>query len=69
VYATVLEAGKDVSLELAPGRAGWVQVARGSLLLNGGTRLEAGDGAALEGEPRLSLRAETGAEALVFDLA
>jgi redox-sensitive bicupin YhaK (pirin superfamily) len=69
VYATVLEAGKEVSLDLAAGRAGWVQVARGSLLLNDGTRLEAGDGAALEGEPRLSLRAETAAEALVFDLA
>lgn len=69
VYATVLEAGKEVSLDLAQGRAGWVQVARGSLFLNGGTRLEAGDGAALQGEPKLTLKAETGTEALVFDLA
>jgi redox-sensitive bicupin YhaK (pirin superfamily) len=74
VYATVLEAGKEVSLDLAPGRAAWVQAARGSLTLNGGTTLEAGDGAALEGEARLALKAGTGpqagpAEALVFDLA
>ena len=69
VYATVLEAGKDVALELAPGRAAWVQVARGALTLNDGTRLEAGDGAAVEGESRLALRAETDSEALVFDLA
>jgi redox-sensitive bicupin YhaK (pirin superfamily) len=69
VYATVLDAGKEIALDLAPGRAAWVQVARGSLALNAGTRLEAGDGAAMEGEPRLSLRAETAAEALVFDLA
>jgi redox-sensitive bicupin YhaK (pirin superfamily) len=69
VYATVLEAGKEVSLDLAPGHAGWVQVARGSLALNASARLEAGDGAAAEGESRLSLRAETDSEVLVFDLA
>jgi len=83
VYATVLEAGKEVSLDLKPGRAAWVQVARGEIALGHGfsagkdgtqaagewTALHAGDGAALEGETRLSLRAETGAEALVFDLA
>ena len=74
VYAAVLEAGKEAKLDLAPGRAAWVQVARGALTLNGGTRLEAGDGAALEGESGLSLRAEAdasgaGAEVLAFDLA
>lgn len=69
VYATVLEAGKEAGLNLAPGRAAWVQVARGSVTLNAGARLEAGDGAALEGESGLALRAETDAEALVFDLA
>jgi len=83
VYATVLEAGKEVSLGLAPGRAAWVQVARGEVAIGHGfsqgkdggesagerTALRAGDGAALEGEARLSIRAETEAEFLVFDLA
>jgi redox-sensitive bicupin YhaK (pirin superfamily) len=83
VYATVLDAGKEVSLDLAPGRAAWIQIARGSLSIghgfnrsNGGmdcagewTPLSIGDGAAVEGESRLALRAETDSEALVFDLA
>jgi redox-sensitive bicupin YhaK (pirin superfamily) len=69
VYATKLEAGKETLLDLAPGRAAWVQVAKGTLALAGGTGLGTGDGAALEGESRLALRAETAAEALVFDLA
>jgi redox-sensitive bicupin YhaK (pirin superfamily) len=81
VYATVLDAGRELSLDLAPGRAAWVQVAKGSLSLSTGgeARLAAGDGAAVEGETRLTLRAESaapgsaatgaGAEALVFDLA
>lgn len=83
VYATVLDAGKEVSLGLAPGRAAWVQAARGEIALGHGfspgkdgiecagawTPLRAGDGAALEGESRLSLRAEAEAEFLVFDLA
>lgn len=81
VYATVLEAGKEAELPLAPGRAAWVQVARGDVAVGHGfgkngieragewTPLRAGDGAALEGEARLSLRAGTEAEVLVFDLA
>lgn len=75
VYAIVLEAGKEAELALAPGRAAWVQVARGKLALAAGdgaaakAGLEAGDGAAVQGETRLKLGAETEVEALVFDLA
>ena len=53
--------------ELSPGRAAWVQVARGAIELNG-RRLQAGDGAAVTDETRLELKAESGAEALLFDL-
>jgi redox-sensitive bicupin YhaK (pirin superfamily) len=82
MYATVLDAGQEISLDLAPGRAAWVQVAKGEIALGHGfgkgkdgmeragewTKLRSGDGAALEGETRLVLRAETEAEALVFNL-
>jgi redox-sensitive bicupin YhaK (pirin superfamily) len=56
-----------VQLALRPGRHAWVQVARGAVLLNG-SELEAGDGAALSDEARLSLGARTPSELLVFDL-
>src|SRR5437867_10320651 len=67
VYTTRLDAGREVSHRLAPGRHAWVQVARGGLAL-GGQRLEYGDGAAISGETTVTLRAELDAEALLFDL-
>ena len=48
LFASVIDASTTVRHTLAEGRKGWVQVARGSLVLNGRT-LEQGDGAALEG--------------------
>lgn len=68
LYATLLDPGAQVSLALAPGRAAWIQVARGSVRAQG-VRLEAGDGAALEGEALLGLEGLEDAEVLVFDLA
>ncbi len=67
LYAALLEAGESAKYELRPGRHAWVQVARGGVTLNG-TRLEAGDGAAVEEEPRLELKATDSAELLLFDL-
>jgi redox-sensitive bicupin YhaK (pirin superfamily) len=52
---------------LRPGRHAWVQVARGSVTLNG-TRLDEGDGAAVSGEERLQFLGQEPAELLVFDL-
>jgi redox-sensitive bicupin YhaK (pirin superfamily) len=66
LYATLLDGDQTVTHALAPGRYGWVQVARGEVELNGQT-LKAGDGAAIEGEPSVTLRG-TGAEVLLFDL-
>ncbi|HEX4383757.1 MAG TPA: pirin family protein [Myxococcales bacterium] len=69
VYATVVEPGNQVGLELKPGRAAWVHVARGSLVVNG-NELKAGDGMALTDEKALELKAVSGqGEAIVFDLA
>ena len=64
LLATVLDGG-NVSYELKPGRFAWIQVARGSLSVNGKT-LEAGDGAALAEEQSVTLSDK--GEALLFDL-
>ena len=53
VYAAELSAGETLRQPLAPGRYGWVQVARGSVLLNG-QQLGEGDGAAISDETELS---------------
>ena len=67
VYATTLARGERVEHALERGRLGWLQVARGALLLNG-ERLEQGDGAAIEHERSLTIEALEPAEALLFDL-
>jgi redox-sensitive bicupin YhaK (pirin superfamily) len=67
IYATKLSPGRRVELALAPGRHAWVQVASGSVELNG-TRLGDGDGAALSDETKLELKGASDAEVLVFDL-
>ena len=68
VYATVLGPGKSVRLAVRPRRHAWVQVARGSVTLNG-MALQQSDGAALSEESALELTATGTAEVLVFDLA
>lgn len=70
IYGSLLENGKPVRHELAPGRHAWVQVARGSVTVNGKT-LNQGDGAALSDERAVALTgADTRpAEILLFDLA
>jgi redox-sensitive bicupin YhaK (pirin superfamily) len=56
-----------VSHRIAEGRRVWLQVARGSVRLND-QELQAGDGAALTDEETATVRADTAAEALLFDL-
>ena len=68
VYAGRLAEGETVRHDFRPQRLGWVQVARGTIALNGVT-VEAGDGAAVERETELTMRAGTNAEVLLFDMA
>jgi len=68
LFASRLSAGHEVRHALAPGRFGWLHVARGAVTLNG-TRLGAGDGAAISGEPALAVSATEPSEILLFDLA
>jgi redox-sensitive bicupin YhaK (pirin superfamily) len=68
VYSAILEGGQRVDHALAPGRGAWLQVARGSVDVNG-TALAAGDGAAIEDEPSMAIVAAEVAEIFLFDLA
>lgn len=67
LYASVLEAGNKLSLELRPDRKVFVQVVDGDIAVNG-QRLSAGDGAQMEDERALQVSALTEAEFLVFDM-
>ena len=68
LYATLLAPGQTVTHPLRPGRHAWLHVARGAVQING-QELAAGDGAAVSGEPVLTLAATDHAELLLFDLA
>jgi len=71
IYVAQLAAGDVLKQRLKTSRHAWVQIARGSISLNGET-LEEGDGAALSDEPDLTFAGRggvAGAEFLLFDLA
>jgi len=67
LLAAKLNAGGSVSHTFKLGN-GWLQVARGTVSIAGGT-LHAGDGLALEGESSITIASKSGAEILLFDLA
>jgi hypothetical protein len=67
LYAAVLYPGETVEHRYAPGRNGWIQLARGAVTVNN-TALAAGDGAAIANEDRLTIRGESAAEILLFDM-
>ena len=68
LYATVLGEGEEVNFSVKGDRQVWVQVARGSVMLNG-QLLAQGDAAAVSQETLLDLTGKESAEVLVFDLA
>lgn len=68
LHVADLDPGTTVDVPMAPGRHGWIQVAKGSLSANG-QRLEQSDGAAVTGESLLHLEAHEQTEVLLFDLA
>ncbi len=68
IYRLKLKAGQEVTHDLAAKRGAWLQLARGSVTLNG-TTLTAGDAASAEEAGTLSITATEDAEALLFDLA
>jgi quercetin 2,3-dioxygenase len=68
VYSAILEPGQHVVHELAPGRAAWLHVVLGEVVLRD-LMLTAGDGVGLAAERAVSLTARQGSEILLFDLA
>ncbi len=67
LYAGQLSEGVELEHRLENGRHAWLQVAAGSLEVNG-EKLEAGDGAAISDESGIRLRAHRPSEVLLFDL-
>ena len=67
LYATLLSDNQTVTHQLAAGRKGWVQVARGTVSAND-EPLHAGDGVAIEGPCTITLRCASDAEVLLFDM-
>ena len=67
LYASILDEGQEVTHEFDKDRYAWVQVARGSVTVNG-ERLDQGDGAALSGESTVTVTGLDESEILMFDL-
>jgi hypothetical protein len=67
LYAALLEDGDTLGHAFANGRNGWVQIARGSVLLNG-NQLYPGDGVAIEVQAEITLTGTSAAEVLLFDM-
>jgi hypothetical protein len=69
IFAALLNAGEQVTHKVPPGRRAWLQAVRGAVAMNG-QEFSAGDGAAVEDEPALTVTAKVdGAEVLIFDLS
>jgi redox-sensitive bicupin YhaK (pirin superfamily) len=68
IYLSRLESGNQIVQHLLPGRHAWLQVLRGSVVLNGDP-LQTSDGAAVSDETTLTIQAGHDAEIMLFDLA
>ena len=68
LFASVLPAGQEVEHSMDQQRYAWIQVARGSVEVNGESAGQ-GDGVIAVGESSLRIRAQEDAEMLLFDLA
>ena len=68
LYVARFAADAELTHQFRSGRIGWLQVARGSVELDGQS-LEQGDGAAIEGLSSIKIEALEDAEVLLFDMA
>ena len=68
IFAAVLDPATSVQHTIASGRHAWLQVAKGSVRLNG-SPLATGDGAAISDESALTVVGAEPAEILLFELA
>jgi quercetin 2,3-dioxygenase len=68
LFASILPAGEEVERQMDQQRYVWLQIARGTVDVNG-ERANQGDGVVAIGESNLRIRAAEDAEVLLFDLA
>ncbi len=68
LHAARLAPREAATYFLRPGRSAWVQLARGTIELNG-RKMKAGDGAAVSEEKELACQPEEASEVLLFDMA
>jgi redox-sensitive bicupin YhaK (pirin superfamily) len=67
LYASLLSNGGRLGLETRPGRKYWLQMARGTVRVQG-KQLNPGDGVAMTDQPRIDVEATTDGEFLLFDM-
>ncbi len=67
LYGAILKSGESVSLPMGTKRFGWVQVARGTIDVNG-QAASAGDGVSIDRERTIAVKAVEPSEILLFDL-
>ena len=68
MYASVLRDAEAVTHELAQGRHAWLQVVRGTLLVDG-AELDEGDGASFSEVETISIQSVGESELILFDMA
>ena len=68
LYIARLDEGEQAKHCLKAGRSAWMQVSHGTVAVNG-TKLKAGDGAAISEESEVRVEATNPSEVLLFDLA
>jgi redox-sensitive bicupin YhaK (pirin superfamily) len=68
LFASILSEGEQLERVMDPARYAWIQVARGSVDVNGETAQQ-GDGVVVVAESALTIRAQEPSEVLLFDLA
>ena len=68
IFLATIDAGERIHHGLSTGRHAWLQVVRGSVLLNG-NELQASDGASVSEETALTIQATADAEIMLFDLS
>jgi redox-sensitive bicupin YhaK (pirin superfamily) len=68
LYIARLDKGQQTTQKLNSDRHAWIQLAKGSVRVNG-TELKQGDGAAISKENEVRVEAKENSEVLLFDLA
>ena len=68
IFLATLNANREVTHELAPGRHAWLQLLRGEATV-GDTELQTSDGVAISDERVIAIEARSDAEIMLFDLA